>query len=219
MKKILILFVVLALFTVSGPVRAIMPSQGSEYIFHLYMSSANQLVADRDAVLPYEIISDVFSQPLVGQFPYRGEVVAYDGTVAARFSFDVHAGKVSAYAPYVSDGQKVIFYDTQNQALLTIPVGGTSVCNDDGICDTNGGEDSFNCNKDCKQTLPAAPVASLAPVANSADSSGSLVSGILYTLAGLVMIGGVWWFVKRKKAAGALDSSTPTPPSAPTNPV
>lgn len=221
MKKIFLIIIITAILAVPPSVHAIMPSEGSEYLFHLYFSSTNQLVADRDFKFSYDIISDVFVQPSVGQFPYRGEIINFAGDLAASFKFDVHASKLSAEAPYVADGQKVIFYDNQNQPVLTIPVSDSSFCNDDGICNADRGEDSLTCPKDCSRSLPV-PVASAAPPAAVSGSNGVL-SAILYLVIGLVLAGLVWWFLKRRDNSRNISLPpslpTPAPPPNPNNPV
>ncbi len=195
--------------------------QSSEYLFHLYLNTTNQLVTDRSFKFSYDIISDTFVQPPVGQFPYHGEIISFTGASAANFKFDVHQGKVSVYAPYVADAQKVVFYDSQNQAILTVPVSDSSFCNDDGICNADRGEDSLSCPKDCKQSLSAPPSAS--PVPTTPANSSGLVSGIIYTIIGLVLLGGLWWFFKRGRGPSGptFPSSLPTPPTpaTPNNPV
>lgn len=185
--------------------------QSSEYLFHLYLNVSNQLVIDRTFKFNYEIISSQFVQSATGQFPYRGEVINFTGEVTSNFKFDVQSGTLSIHAPYVADGQKVIFYDNQNQPILTIPVSDSSFCNDDGICNADRGEDSLSCPKDCKQALPAPPTTS--PTPTSGGSNG-LLSSILYILAGLVIAGLVWWYYKRRGKSNNM-TLPPTPPSAP----
>jgi LPXTG-motif cell wall-anchored protein len=166
------------------------------YVFHLYYDKG-QLSADRDFEFKYDIIPDVFVQPSVGQFPFRGEIISFTNEVAGNFQFDVKQGKISVNAPYVADGQKAIFYDHQNQPVLTITVSESSFCNDDGICNADRGENSSNCSNDCKNSSLATPLPT-DEVAATEGSSG-LLSGILYALGGLVLLGLGWWFFFRRK--------------------
>ena len=114
------------------------------------------------------------------------------------------------------------FYDNQNQPVLTIPVSDSSFCNDDGICNADRGEDSLSCSKDCKQGL-VTPLPTVTPVSSAGGLSG-LLSGILYTLAGLVLAGLVWWFFKRRRNSSNMTfppsfssggQALPTPPAPP----
>src|SRR3989344_8941156 len=121
----------------------------SVYLFHLYYDNS-QLFADRDVQFKYDILSEIFvPETLNTQFPYKGEVINLKGEVAKTFQFDPRQGspaflkgKISVKAPYFADGQKVVFYDNQGDALLTIFVSESSFCNDDGICNADVGEDT-----------------------------------------------------------------------------
>ncbi len=217
-KKILIILLLLVPLLVSAEGVADKQIPKAEYLFHLYYNNG-QILADRDFQFKYDIISEEFVQgPQTSQFPYRGEIINFAGEVANHFIFDPKhgdvnftQGKISVKAPYVADGQKVIFYDSQNQSILTIPVSESSFCNDDGICNDDRGEDSLSCPKDCKQSLPTPPATT--PVQTPGGSSG-LLSGILYTLAGLILAGLVWWLFKRRQGSSNI-TLPPTPPLPP----
>ncbi len=193
------------------------------YVFHLYYDNG-QLNADRDFQFKYDVIpGDFVASPINTQFPYKGEIINLVGEVTGRFEFDpkqgdvnLIKGKITVKAPYVADGQKVIFYDSQNQPVLTISVSDSSFCDDNGVCDADRGEDSLSCPKDCKQSLPV-PSSSATPVPPAGESSG-LWSGILYTLGGLVLAGLAWWFFKRRKNTTSLPTFPP-PPSNTTLPM
>ncbi len=226
MKKYII-FGLLALASLSLSVRAETEANNFYLSFHLYYDNGT-LVADRDFQFVYDVIPGEYTpDAITTQFPYRGELINFAGEVAKRFSFDPKQGnadfvkgKVTVKAPYVADGERAIFYNSENQPILTIPVADSSYCNDDGICNSDRGEDSLSCPKDCTSSLTAP---STAPVA-VAPSSGSsaLVSGILYTVAGLVLLGGLWWVFKRRRTQGSSADIVPpaqtSPPSLPTQP-
>lgn len=220
-KKILLISLMLVPLLAGAEGTADKQIPKAEYLFHLYYDNG-QLSADRDFQFKYDIVSEEFIQSsLTTQFPYRGEIINMLGEVADHFIFDPKQGdvnfmkgKISIKAPYVADGQKVIFYDSQNQPILTIPVSESSFCNDDGICNADRGEDSLSCPKDCKQSLPVPPTATPVP---SAGGSSGLLSGILYTLGGLILIGLAWWFFKRRKNTTSLP--TFPPPPNPQNPI
>ncbi|OGM97666.1 MAG: hypothetical protein A2735_03625 [Candidatus Yanofskybacteria bacterium RIFCSPHIGHO2_01_FULL_41_21] len=207
-KKILLISLILVPLVVGAEGIADKQIPKAEYLFHLYYDNG-QLNADRDFQFKYDIISEEFIQgPLTTQFPYRGEIINVLGEIADHFIFDPKQGdvnfmkgKISVKAPYVADGQKVIFYDSQNQPILTIPVSDSSFCDDDGVCNADRGEDSLSCPKDCKQSLPVPPTATPTP---STGGSNGLWSGILYTLGGLILAGLAWWFFKRRKNTTSL---------------
>lgn len=184
------------------------------YVFHLYYADG-KLNTDRDFQFKYDVIPDAFVQSSVGQFPYRGEVVNFVGEISGDFKFDSKAGKNSVRAPYFADAQKVVFYDSQNQSVLTIPVSDSSFCNDDGICNVDKGEDYLNCSKDCKNSL-ATPLPEAIIPTETKESSG-LLSGILYSLIGVVLLGLLWWMFKRRSGPPSLP--TPTYPPSQNNQV
>ncbi|HWA64601.1 MAG TPA: hypothetical protein VG866_02010, partial [Candidatus Paceibacterota bacterium] len=214
MKRIFTILLI-AIFWV-GPARADVQDgfapQNFSYLFHLYFSNG-QLFADRDFQYKYDILASAYQAPIVTtEFPYRGDILNFSGQVGAHFVFDPRQGdthftegKLSVSAPYVADGDRAVFYDSQNNPLLTISISQSSYCNDDGICNADNGEDSLSCPKDCKQTLPAPP-----PTQNQqsggTDSSG-IISGLLYIGAGVVMIVGYWWY-RRRRAKGAAGNSS-----------
>jgi hypothetical protein len=214
MKKIL--FGLIGGMVFASSAFAIAPSLGSQYDFHLYFDNG-QLAADRDYQFKYDVLAVPYEEPsLATNFRYLGEIIRFTGDVAATFKFDPRngsenfkAGKISVKAPYVADAQKAIFYDPQHNPILTIPVGESSFCNDDGICNEDRGENYQTCSRDCKAA--ALPAVSATPTPTSTASSGSnLFTGILYLVIGVVLIAGFWRFLKRK-------SSTPPPPALPGN--
>lgn len=225
LKKLVMVFVCVLILN-SGfliPVHTGSASSDSfYYVFHLYYDNG-QLSADRDFKFKYDVIpGDFIADSVTTQFPYRGEVVNFVGETAGRFDFDPKQGdpkfikgKISVNAPYFADAQKVIFYDNQNQPVLTIFVSDSSFCNDDGICNADRGEDSLNCSKDCKNIL-SAPVATPIDTAPTSGSSG-VWSSILYILGGLILAGLVWWWFFKRRSANTLP--TIMPPSNPTNNV
>ncbi len=183
----------------------------SSYLFHLYYDNGN-LVADRDVQFKYDIIPETFVPETINvqtPFPYKGEVVNLKGEIARTFQFDPRhgdpkflKGKISVKAPYAPDGQKVIFYNNQNQSLLTIFVSESSFCNDDGVCNADVGEDHTTCPSDCKVATPPPAGGSTATTEPSAGLGGGLLKGIIYLIIGLGIVGGFWWWRKRKMNQG-----------------
>lgn len=235
MKKLLIGIIGALILAVSFPAFAIMQSQSSVYQFHLYYDNG-QIVPDRDAQFKYDILSEDFIPETISiQFPYSGEIINFAGEIANHFTFDPKhgdvkfvKGKITVKTPYVADAQKAVFFDPQNNPVLTIDISDSSFCNDDGVCNADRGEDSLTCAKDCKQSLPAQPIVSPTP---DNEGSGSIVSGIVYTVVGLVLLGLLWWFFKRRSRLASSssfagspsvppqtsqqDPSLPTPPTPP----
>lgn len=197
------------------------------FSFHLYYD-AGTIYADRDFQFVYDVIPGEYMAEIPNtQFPYRGEIINFAGETARRFEFDPRQGnpdfskgKITVKAPYVADGERAIFYNAENQPLLTISVSDSSFCNDDGICNADRGEDSLSCPKDCQASLTA-PSVIPAPGDTTSRSSG-IISGVLYSLAGLVLLGGLWWVFKRRRTQGPIADIVPptqTPPSSlPTQP-
>ncbi|HVZ11310.1 MAG TPA: hypothetical protein VG941_02775 [Candidatus Paceibacterota bacterium] len=227
MKRIftILLLVTLWIRPVHADVQDGFAPQNFSYLFHLYFSNG-QLFADRDFQYKYDILASAYQAPTVTtEFPYRGDILNFSGQVGAHFVFDprqgdIHftEGKLSVTAPYVADGDRAVFYDSQNNPLLTISISQSSYCNDDGICNADNGEDSLSCPKDCKQTLPAPP-----PTQNqqSGSNSSGIISGLLYAGAGVVVIIGYWWYRRRAKGAAGSPPDFVMPPTMvrPTPPV
>jgi hypothetical protein len=175
------------------------------YLFHLYYDNG-QLFADRDFDFKYDVIPEKFiPETYTTQFPFKGEIINFLNQKAATFWFDPRRGdpyflkgKISVKAPYVPDGQKVVFYDAQNRDILTIFVGDSSFCNDDGVCDLNKGEDQKTCPVDCKVFTSLPPV----PEEPTGEQS-SLLMTIIYALIIIgVGVGGwfgwKWWKSRQK---------------------
>ena len=124
------------------------------YLFHLYYDNG-RLFADKDFEFKYDLVADQFVQPQLDiNEPFRGEVVSVSDSVIGNFKFDprITGGKISVKGPHFSNAGKVNFYNDKDELLLTIQVSESSVCNEDGICNTDTGESSQNCSYDCKTT-------------------------------------------------------------------
>ena len=184
------------------------------YLFRLYYDNG-QLFADRDFEFKYDIIAEEFvPETYSTQFPFSGDVINIKGETTATFKFDPRRGnpdflkgKISVKAPYVADGQKVVFYDSQNRQLLTIFVSESSFCNDDGICNSERGEDEKTCPADCKAATPVpTPVQ---PVSGEGGLSGTTI--VLIALALAAAGAGGWYGWRRwqkKKAMTQIDQFT-----------
>ena len=183
------------------------------YLFHLYYDNG-QLFADRDFEFKYDLIAEPFEQSAVGtSTPYKGEMISVSNSVLGSFQFDptVAKGKISVKGPYFSNAGKVDFYNDVGQLLLTLSVADSSVCNENGVCNSDTGEDYNNCSADCEQ-----------PVAPPVDGGG-LPRGILYVIAGAITAVVVWviWIIIKRRKSGimpppAMPSSGGQPDSIPT---
>lgn len=189
----------------------------SVYLFHLYYDSG-QLFADRDFEFKYDILTEKFVPEILNTtFPYKGEVVRVNGQVAVTFKFNPRQGqanfikgKISVKAPYFADAQKVSFYDSQGNPLVSISVIDSSFCNDDGICNDNVGENDKTCPNDCKN-VPVTPI----PTGNfpsPVSGKSGLTSGIVYVLIGLGVLGSLWYW-RKKKNSKTLELPSNLPPS------
>ena len=188
----------------------------SSYWFFLYYDNG-QLVADRDFEFTYDVVPETFvPEAFNTQFPYKGEIINLNNQVAETFQFDPRRGdpkflkgKISVKAPYVSDGQKAVFYDAQGNPLLTIFVSESSFCNDDGVCNTNNGEDEKTCPADCKGVAPL-------PTVTEGPAGG--LGGMLMTVIYVLIIAGAaaggwfgWKWYKGRQAPPPTNSFPPIP--------
>lgn len=177
--------------------------ENPSYLFHLYYDNG-QLFADRDFEFKYDIIPEAFvPEQFTIQFPFSGEVVNLKGETAATFQFDPRRGnpnflkgKISVRAPYVPDGQRAVFYDSQGNPLVTIFVNDSSFCNDDGICNSERGEDDKTCPNDCRAVISPATSPPTSGV------GGGFSPMILWSLLVVFCGAGGWygwrWWEKRK---------------------
>ncbi len=202
-----IILTILALLVLPLTSFAISSSEEDQYIylFHLYYDNG-QLVADRDYEIKYDIVAEAFiPETSTTQFPYKGEVINFANQIVSTFQFDPRQGntnlvrgKVSIKAPYFADAQKVIFYNFQDQAVLTVFVSESSFCNDDGVCNDSVGEDTKNCPLDCKEATPVPTVTTEPPE----SGQGSIWKSLIYVLIGGVIVGfwyGWKWYKRRQE--------------------
>lgn len=197
MKKIIII-IPLLLFVIGGGTYADViedaPWFTYTYLFHLYYDN-DQLFADRDFEFKYDMVAEEFvPEKLTTQFPFKGDIISFQGKVVSTFLFDPRRGdpdflkgKISVKAPYAPNGQKAVFYDSQNKPLVTIFVNESSFCNEDGVCNSDRGEDNKTCSNDCKAL----------PTTNNGGQTGMLKTAIYVLIIASVALGGwfgwKWW--------------------------
>lgn len=172
-------------------------SDQSSYLFYLYYDNG-QLFADRDYEFTYDVVPEEFVPETVNApYPFRGEIITFSNQVAATFVFDPRRGdpeflkgKLSVKAPYAPNGQKAVFYDSQGNQLLSVFVGESSFCNEDGVCNVDRGEDNISCSADCRNVTPLP-----GPEENTGGQNGML-KGLIYLIIGLAALGG-WYGYRR----------------------
>ena len=196
---------------------AAISAEGSEdsdsvYLFYLYYDN-DQLFADRDYEFKYEVVPEEFTPETYGsQPPFKGEIINFKNEVSAEFLFDPKRGdpgflngKIKVKAPYIPDGQKAIFYDSRGRTLLTIFVSESSFCDDNGICDSERGENKQTCSNDCAKSAPP-------PVGGNGGQSGVLTA-VIYVLIILGASLGGWFGWRRyklkKESLGQLPNNLP----------
>ncbi len=202
-------------------------SQDFVYLLHLYYDNG-QLFVDREFKFKYDVIPEEFiPETLKIGFPYKGEIINLKGEVAQTFQFDPRQGnpkflkgKISVKAPYISDGQKANFYDGQGNQLLSIFISESSFCNDDGVCNSDVGEDTKTCPSDCKPSNTMVPIVLPSTEPSTGGGGSGMLKGIIYLIIGLGVLGG-WWYWKRKNQSPKTEISTYLPPPLPgsQNPV
>lgn len=191
------------------------------YLFHLYYDNG-QLFADRDFEFKYDMVAEEFVPETVNtQFPYKGEIISFRGEVVSAFLFDPRRGdpnflkgKISVKASYAPNGQKAVFYDSQNRPLVTIFVSESSFCNEDGVCNSDRGEDNKTCSNDCRGATSTAPPKFEEP----ANGQASMLKAAIYVLiiAGAALggwFGWRWWKKRKEPPTPQLPSNQQLPPS------
>ncbi len=199
-KKHKILFLLL-LFLICLPAVAAerIDFENPSYLFHLYYDNG-RLLADRDFEFNYDVIPEEFvSETYNTRTPFKGEVVNLKNEIVSEFYFDPKRGdsefvegKIKIRAPYIPDGQKVTFFNSEGDQLLVIVVSESSFCNDDGVCNRDRGEDENTCPNDCV-------VGSIPPVSEEGLLGTMLV--ILIVSAAVLVGAGGWYTWRRWKKA------------------
>ena len=187
------------------------------YVFYLYFD-AGQLVGDRDYQVKYDVISEKFAPAEPVQNSYKVQIFNSRGEAVQSVDFDPKGGnatfvqgKVQVKAPYVPNGVRASFFDNQDRQLMTIYISSVALCNDDGFCSSNDGENSKTCPGDCQQAR-----ASQTPIVTP-DLTGEgldMTTILIYVFSGLAVAVGAWfiwkWLKKKRE-----ESFLPPPPSSP----
>lgn len=184
------------------------------YLFHLY-SDQGKLVADRDAKFKYDIIAEPYVAPtLKTSNPYYGQILNVKNKILATFKFDqiIVKGRISVKGPYFADASMVNFYDNSNQLLLTIDVSESSFCNDDGVCNSNVGENTDNCSNDCKLRPPPA---SITPTPVVGGGSNTTLRWIIIAAIIIIAVLVIWFIIKKRRAINGGQRPPQIPPIVP----
>jgi len=192
---------------VLGDVFAAQDSGVYSYLFHLYYDNG-KLTVDKDFNSPFDLIAQDYQSlsisGAVSGFSFSGELFSVKGNKIADFGISTvlipfgGKGKISSYAPYLSNAKKAIFYDFSGTQILEIDVApGGAVCNEDEICNADTGEDSQNCPADCKIALTPTPTEISKPAPSLLGRIFSLTN-----LIGLAIVAALVWlflWLKNKK--------------------
>lgn len=238
MKKIYTILIVSSLFVFSS-VASALTKPGPEakvenlsYEFYLYYDKG-QLFADRDYELKFDVVNETFTPETVNeQIAFKAEIYNFKSELVKTFTFDPKKGvssftngKIIIKGPYVSDGLRVQFYNEQGSQLISIFVNAGSICNDDGDCNSAGGENENTCANDCK--VPRAtptPLIIDEPTGFLGDFDMNTILIYVVGTMGVIVIswlGWKWWKKKREESflppqqAPQVDRMPPPPPMPP----
>jgi hypothetical protein len=218
MKKLFLALIILATVPLFFAHGAIKPSTDANldaysYVFYLYYDNG-QLFGDRDYQIKYDVLNETYSET---SGAFKLEIMNSKSEVLKTATFDPSAGisgssKIKVKAPYVANGTKVNFYDSQSRPIMTISVALTALCNDDGFCNSAGGENEKICSSDC-QAQRTTPLTSVEPV--PLDESLDLTMILIYAVGGLgvAVVGWLFWKWRKKKKEGNFLPPTPTSPT------
>lgn len=233
MKKINILIITLLVLSFSYVSAQTKPAPGTDidslsYVFYLYYSNG-QLFGDRDYEVKYDVVSEKFTDENVVAPSYKGEIVNAKFEVVKTFQFDPQkgnpsftAGKITVRGPYVPNGFRANFFDPTGTPVLAIFVSDSSICDGDGFCNAQLGEDNKTCPADC-QTVRISPSPNTTPlptVDEGFNLFGLDLMQILTYVVGSLGVGVLAWFgwkwwKKRKEGDFPLPPPVmPQPPSS-----
>ena len=163
-----------------------------EYVFKL---SWHNGVPVQDGL--YDITTGDLTPPPPGT--WRMDMISGKGEILASYPFVPSlSGTQSVTIPYDPRGYGVHIYNDRGADVLTIDISGSRVCNDNGVCDSDAGEDSLSCPTDCGLTAQAdAPAVPNQQAAIA--SQGGIPGGLLLVVADIVIIGLVLLVDKRRR--------------------
>lgn len=202
-KTFVLIIFALAILSLYNTCLAAADSGVYTYVFHLSLDNGS-LSIDKNFKFPYDLVAAPFVQTVTGINPYKGEIVSAQNKTEGLFQFNPTTGKLSVQAPYFSDASKVNFYNNNGQLLLTLNVSGSSVCNDNGVCESSVGENSTNCPNDCPPSTaptllpPTSTTPTSSPVSQPSTGNGWAIG--LWVFSGVALLAaGIMFFVAQRR--------------------
>lgn len=170
------------------------------YIFHLWYDDG-KLTTDYDVDFPFDLAAKEYQTISTPKDSYSGKIISIKNSPLATVYFSPTSlvsgtsGKLSLEAPYFPNAKTAIFYDALGKELLTIDLAPSGpLCNEDGVCNANFGEDNQNCPADC-QKINVEP--KITPPINEEKGASSLI--ILAMVLGLLAIAITVWIIVKKR--------------------
>ncbi len=105
--------------------------------------------------------------------------------------------------PYQNSGTEAIFKNSTGVTALSIDLTGSRVCDDNGVCYADAGENSYNCPGDCGAIAaqPALQVATVGAQIPLSSRIGEVVMKLAFGVAGILIITGVAQSLDRRRRA------------------
>ena len=189
MKNFLPTLLALSLFLVPLSARADSLSYSEAWVFHYAVSfSYNGLTMTGG---DYSIVGGDATLPNPGAWTI--EVDAAGGDALSQTQFQPVRGSQTVEVPYQSRGTSARIVDSRGTTQLIVDLSGSRVCDDNGVCNADLGENADTCPTDCG-TANANQQAAIA------DQSSGLPGGLLLVLADVLVIGLVLVVDRRRRA-------------------
>ncbi len=169
------------------------------YQFHLSLSGAT-LTSNEI----YDILTG--DAPAIPRGDWTVVVTNSRGEKLSTQFFD--ATKLSAQGgdftiPYQNSGTEAIFKNSAGVNALAVDLTGSRVCDDNGACYADAGENSYNCPGDCGAVAaqPALQMATVGAQFPLSSRIGEVVMKLAFGAAGILMITGIAQSLDRRRRA------------------
>lgn len=224
MNKFLVLFFII--FTITSFAFAAQDSGVYTYQFHLYFDNG-KLVKDRDFEFAFDLIAQEYQAPS-GNTEYRGEILSVHDKKLADFDFSLGGiaptgrGKLTVYAPYFDNAKTALFYNPSDREILSVDLAPSGpLCNEDGFCNSDVGEDATNCPADCTVAAPS-PTTTPLPAKNVVVFGLTLIQILTWLGAVIAALAAIWfgfkWLAKRRASNQNLQPPENVSPQQPQPP-
>ncbi len=197
MKYIISLLIALAVL-LPAPMRAdeALPSDAWAFLYEFPLSYKNGVVLQAE---PYRMTTgDV---PLLPQGAWSLEIVSESGEQLRWYPFDpvsiAGTGTFSIIIPVEYRGARAYVRDATGKVTVTIDIRETRLCNDNGVCNAEAGEESANCPTDCGRT--SMETASILEQVSTSQRVGSILLRLSSAVAGLLLCIGVVQMLDRRR--------------------